>query len=81
MVIAILVTALIPLVSALLIARATISRVSATAFQPEFGQHIDQALEVYADLARALKQTMRAEAQVIAVRIGVRAGRRAAAGH
>jgi len=73
MVVAILVTALIPLVSALLIARATISRVSATAFQPEFGQHIDQALGVYADLARALKQTMRAEAQAIAAREPLRA--------
>ena len=62
MVSAVLVTALIPLVFALLIARATIARVSATAFQPEFSVHIDQALGVYADLAKALKQTMRAEA-------------------
>jgi nitrogen fixation/metabolism regulation signal transduction histidine kinase len=73
MVAAILVTALIPLVSALVIARVTIARVSATAFQPEFGQHIDQALGVYADLARALKQTMRAEAQAIAARELLRA--------
>ena len=68
MVSAVLVTALIPLVFALLIARATIARVSATAFQPEFSVHIDQALGVYADLAKALKQTMRAEALAIAAR-------------
>ena len=73
MVSAVVVTALIPLVFALLIARATIARVSATAFQPEFGLHIDQALGVYADLAKALKQTMRAEAQAIAAREPLRA--------
>ena len=64
-VIAILVTALIPLVSAAFIARTLIARVSATAFQPEFGQHLDQALGVYADLARAIKQEMRAQAEAI----------------
>lgn len=64
---AILVTALIPLVSAVLIARTIIARVSATAFQPEFGAHLDQALGVYADLAKAIKQEMRAEAEAIAV--------------
>ena len=74
MVSAVVVTALIPLVFALLIARATIARVSATAFQPEFSLHIDQALGVYADLAKALKQTMRAEAQAIAAREPLRLG-------
>ncbi|MCC6556905.1 MAG: HAMP domain-containing protein [Polyangiaceae bacterium] len=63
---AILVTALIPLVASILIARAVIARVSATAFQPEFGAHLDQALEVYAELATAIKQGMRAEADAIA---------------
>lgn len=63
---AILVTALIPLVASILIARAVIARVSATAFQPEFGAHLDQALEVYAELATAIKQSMRAEAEAIA---------------
>jgi nitrogen fixation/metabolism regulation signal transduction histidine kinase len=63
---AILVTALIPLVASILIARAMIARVSATAFQPEFGAHLDGALEVYAELATAIKQGMRAEAEAIA---------------
>jgi nitrogen fixation/metabolism regulation signal transduction histidine kinase len=70
---AILVTALIPLVSAVFIARTIIARVSATAFQPEFGAHLDQALGVYADLARALKQEMRARADAIAVAEPLRA--------
>ena len=63
---AIFVTALLPLVAGTLTARALLARVSATAFQPEFGAHLDRALGVYADLARALKQGMRAEAEAIA---------------
>ena len=66
---AIFVTALIPLVMSLLTARAIIGRVSATAFQPEFGAHLDQALGVYADLAKAVKQQMRAEAEAIARKV------------
>ncbi|APR84544.1 Nitrogen regulation protein ntrY [Minicystis rosea] len=70
---AILITALIPLVSAVLIARTIIARVSATAFQPEFGAHLDQSLGVYADLAKAIKQQMRAEAEAIAASEALRA--------
>jgi len=66
-VLAVLVTALIPLVAALFLARTTVARVSATAFQPEFGAHLDRALEVYADLARTMKLAMRREADVIAM--------------
>src|SRR5262249_23625939 len=64
---AILVTALIPLVAAVLTSRAIIARVSATAFQPEFGAHLDRSLGVYADLARALKREMRTEATLLAM--------------
>jgi two-component system nitrogen regulation sensor histidine kinase NtrY len=63
---AILLTALIPLVAALVIARALIERVSDTAFQPEFGARIEQAQGVYADLVKATKQGMKWEAQAIA---------------
>src|SRR5262249_6170161 len=48
------------------LARTLLARVSATAFQPEFGAHLDQALGVYVDLARALKREMRAEADALA---------------
>src|SRR4029078_773482 len=65
---AILLTALIPVVSSLLVSRAIIARVSATAVQPEFAAQLDRSLAVYADLARALKQGMRAEAQAITAR-------------
>ncbi|WP_437575832.1 ATP-binding protein [Sorangium sp. So ce887] len=63
---AILVTALIPLVASIVVARTVIARVSATAFQPEFGVHLDRALGLYAELAAAIKQGMRSEAEVIA---------------
>jgi signal transduction histidine kinase len=63
---AIFITALIPLVAGTWMARALIARVSATAFQPEFGAHLNQALGVYADLAKAVKGELRAEADVIA---------------
>jgi nitrogen fixation/metabolism regulation signal transduction histidine kinase len=65
-VVAVLITAVIPLVAAIFMARAMIARVSATAFQPEFGAHLDRSLEVYADLARTIKQDMRHEADAIA---------------
>lgn len=65
---AVVITALIPLFAALVLAQTTIRRISATAFQPEFGVHLDKALEVYADLARVTKQGMRFEADAIAAR-------------
>jgi len=68
---AVLVTALIPLVAALFMARAMVARVSAVAFQPEFGVHLDRALGLYADLARVTKQSMRYEADAIALRPGL----------
>lgn len=63
---AILVTALIPLALAVSISRAVLHRVSATAFQPEFGAHLDRALVVYSDLARSMKRELRSEAEAIA---------------
>ncbi len=70
-VLAVLVTAVIPLVAALFLARTMVARVSATAFQPEFGAHLDRALGVYADLARTIKQGMRHEADAIAMQPGL----------
>jgi two-component system, NtrC family, nitrogen regulation sensor histidine kinase NtrY len=75
---AILITALIPLVASIVIARTVIARVSATAFQPEFGAHLDRALGVYAELAAAIKQGMRFEADAIAAEESLR--QRASAG-
>jgi two-component system, NtrC family, nitrogen regulation sensor histidine kinase NtrY len=74
---AVLVTALIPLIAALFMARAMVARVSAVAFQPEFGMHLDRALEVYADLARVTKQSMRHETEAISLRPGLEQAARA----
>jgi len=63
---AILITALIPLVVSAAFARTIVARISATAFQPEFGLHLDQALTVYADLAKAMKVGLRHEAMAMA---------------
>jgi nitrogen fixation/metabolism regulation signal transduction histidine kinase len=65
-ILAILVTAVIPLVASIFIARTVIARISAIAFQPEFGAHLDRSLDVYADLVKAIKQGMRYEADAIA---------------
>ena len=65
-VLAILTTALIPLLGSLLIGRTIIDRITATAFVPEFGQQLEKSLDVYADLAKAIKQAMRAEGATIA---------------
>jgi two-component system nitrogen regulation sensor histidine kinase NtrY len=70
---AILITALIPLAASVVIARTLIARVSATAFQPEFGAHLDLALGVYADLAQSMKREMRAEAGAVAASAPLRA--------
>ena len=70
---AILITATISLVAAILMGRSIIARISATAFHPEFGVALDQSLGVYADLAKALKQSMRYEAEAIAASAALRA--------
>jgi two-component system, NtrC family, nitrogen regulation sensor histidine kinase NtrY len=70
---AILITATISLVAAILMGRSIIARISATAFHPEFGTALDQSLGVYADLAKALKQSMRYEAEAIAASSTLRA--------
>ena len=70
---AILITATISLVAAILMGRSIIARISATAFHPEFGVALDQSLGVYADLAKALKQSMRYEAEAIAQSAALRA--------
>lgn len=62
---AILVTAVIPLVTSILIARTIITRVSDTAFQPELGPAIDKSLLVYVDLVKAIKDGMKHEAEAI----------------
>ncbi len=80
---ALLVTAVAPLLTAMWLANTIVQRISSTAFQPEFSEHLDRSLELYRDLAKAMKMGMRHEASYIssysALRASAKNGDRAAA--
>jgi len=63
---AILVTALIPVLVAVWLAQTTVRQTAARFFVPEVGAHLDRSLELYQELARAVKAEMRNEAAAIA---------------
>ncbi len=64
--IAILVTALLPLVAAVAVGKVTIDRLAGLAVQPELDLAFRQSLTVYGDLAASLKEGMRQEGAAIA---------------
>jgi nitrogen fixation/metabolism regulation signal transduction histidine kinase len=70
---AILLAAVIPLIVSIYFASSLVDRAFAQAFTPELGEHLDQALGVYQDLARSLKEGMRYQADAIAARESLRA--------
>ena len=70
---AILLTAVLPLIVAIYFASSLVDRAFAQAFTPEIGEHLDQALGVYQDLAKAVKDGMRHQADAIAEREPLRA--------
>lgn len=74
---AIVLTALIPLLAAVWLAESTVRQTSARFFIPEVGAHLDKSLGLYQELARSVKALMREEASEIALDPGLR---RAAAG-
>jgi two-component system nitrogen regulation sensor histidine kinase NtrY len=74
---AIVLTALIPVLVAILLAETMVRQTSARFFVPEIGAHLDQSLGLYQELARAVKARMRHEASAIAQRASLQ---RAAAG-
>lgn len=63
---AIVLTALIPVCVAIWLSRSMLRHSSARFFQPEIRQRLEQALELYQELAGAVKGRMRAEAEAIA---------------
>ncbi len=63
---AIVLTALIPVLVAISLAGIAIRQTSERFFMPEIGSRLDQSLELYQELARAVKSRMRAEAAEIA---------------
>ena len=70
---AIVLTALIPILVAILIAQSMIRQSSDRFFMPEFRTRLDQSLGVYQELARAVKTAMRSTATAIAAREPLRA--------
>jgi nitrogen fixation/metabolism regulation signal transduction histidine kinase len=75
---AILVTALIPVLVAVWLAETTVRQTAARFFVPEVGAHLDRSLALYQELARAVKAEMRSEAAAIAADEALR---HAAQGH
>jgi len=69
---AIVLTALIPLLAAVWLAESTVRRTSAKFFIPEVGAHLDKSLGLYQELARSVKGLMRQEAAEIALRPALR---------
>jgi two-component system nitrogen regulation sensor histidine kinase NtrY len=65
---AIVVTALIPVLVAIWLAESTVRQTAARFHQPEIETHLERSLGVYEELAHAVKRGMRAEAAAIAER-------------
>jgi two-component system, NtrC family, nitrogen regulation sensor histidine kinase NtrY len=65
---ALLLTALIPLLAAVLLAASMLRQATARFYVPEVGVRLDQSLSLYQELARALKTSMRLAAAAIAAR-------------
>jgi nitrogen fixation/metabolism regulation signal transduction histidine kinase len=63
---AILLTALIPVLVAIWLAEATVRQTSARFFVPEVGARLDRSLGLYQELARAVKGEMKSEAALLA---------------
>jgi two-component system, NtrC family, nitrogen regulation sensor histidine kinase NtrY len=80
---AIVLTALIPVLAAILLADSAIRKASDRAFDPEIGQRLDESLDLHKELARTVKASMRNAASAIAenaeLRAATAAGDRAAA--
>lgn len=64
---AIVLTALIPVLMAIWLAETTVRQTAARFFMPDIGTHLDRALDVYKDLSRTVKALMGQEAAVIAL--------------
>jgi two-component system, NtrC family, nitrogen regulation sensor histidine kinase NtrY len=71
-VLALVLTGVVPLLSAMGLADLIMRRFSTMAFQPEFGANLDRSLEVYADLVKAMKQSMNHEGALIAMDPAIR---------
>src|SRR6478609_4015635 len=64
---AIVITALIPVLVAVWLGDKYVRETGARYFVPEIGSHLDRSLGLYQELARTLKARMRAEAAAMAL--------------
>ncbi|NLE85671.1 MAG: HAMP domain-containing protein [Myxococcales bacterium] len=64
---AIVLTALLPMLVAIGLVETTVRQTSARFFVPEVGQRLDQSLELYQELADAIKASMRTRATAMAL--------------
>ncbi len=64
---AIVLTALIPLLAAIWLSEITVRQTAARFFIPDVGAHLDKSLGLYQELARSVKALMRREAAEIAL--------------
>ncbi|MEO8181687.1 MAG: ATP-binding protein [Deltaproteobacteria bacterium] len=69
---AIVLTALIPVCAAIWLSRSMLRQSTARFFLPEIGQRLGQSLELYQELAGAVKSRMRSDAEAIAAAPGLR---------
>ncbi len=69
---AIVLTALIPLLMAILVANYLVRATAQRFYRPEVGQQLDRSLDLYQELARAVKTSMRHEATAIAADTALR---------
>lgn len=70
---AILLTAVIPLVTANIIASSLVSNISTQLYNPKVGEELDRSLDLYKELAASVKAAMRYQAEAIASQEGLRA--------
>ncbi|MBM4358061.1 MAG: HAMP domain-containing protein [Deltaproteobacteria bacterium] len=70
---ALLVTAVLPLLTAILVANAAIRRVSDAAFQPSFRVQLERSLDLHRELAATLRRAMESEAREMATTPELRA--------
>jgi nitrogen fixation/metabolism regulation signal transduction histidine kinase len=68
---AIVLTALIPVLMAIWLAETTVRQTAARFFMPDIGTHLDRSLDVYQEYARTVKALMNQEATAIALRPGL----------
>jgi nitrogen fixation/metabolism regulation signal transduction histidine kinase len=70
---ALLLVAVLPLAASVVVARSLLRRATSLFFNADVGTELDRSLSIYGDLAKAMKETLRARADAIAAQESLRA--------